>query len=235
MRLLVSVRDAAEAREAIAGGADIIDVKEPSRGALGAADAATIAAIAQVVLPHCPLSVALGEVADSTVPPALPDGVQFAKFGLAQLTTVGHWQERWRTAVDQLPKAVGRIAVVYADWRQCAAPRPNEIVELAVEFQCVGVLIDTFDKSLGNLLAHVPLPELTSLCRGIARRQMFVALGGSLTAQELPQIVPLRPQVLAVRTAVCNGDRTGFISASRVAELKQAIHAASRTLSAVLR
>src|SRR5439155_397097 len=35
MRLLVSVADAAEARAALGGGADIIDAKEPRHGALG--------------------------------------------------------------------------------------------------------------------------------------------------------------------------------------------------------
>jgi len=36
MRLLVSVRDASEARAALAGGAGIIDAKEPLNGPLGA-------------------------------------------------------------------------------------------------------------------------------------------------------------------------------------------------------
>ena len=35
MKLLVSVADAAEARAAIEGGADIIDAKDPTTGALG--------------------------------------------------------------------------------------------------------------------------------------------------------------------------------------------------------
>ena len=38
MRLLVSVRSEEEARAALAGGAEIIDAKEPSRGALGAVE-----------------------------------------------------------------------------------------------------------------------------------------------------------------------------------------------------
>ena len=36
MRLLVSVVDAAEARLAVAGGVDIVDVKNPAEGSLGA-------------------------------------------------------------------------------------------------------------------------------------------------------------------------------------------------------
>ena len=44
-KLLVSVRSVAEARIALAGGVDLIDVKEPRRGSLGAADAGIIAEI----------------------------------------------------------------------------------------------------------------------------------------------------------------------------------------------
>ena len=35
MRLLVSVRDVRDARAAVRGGADIVDAKDPRRGALG--------------------------------------------------------------------------------------------------------------------------------------------------------------------------------------------------------
>ena len=48
-RLLVSVRNVEEAQIAIAEGVDLIDVKEPSRGALGAADPVTLKAIARCV------------------------------------------------------------------------------------------------------------------------------------------------------------------------------------------
>jgi uncharacterized protein (UPF0264 family) len=40
MQLLVSVADAREARAARLGGADVIDAKDPSRGALGSVSAA---------------------------------------------------------------------------------------------------------------------------------------------------------------------------------------------------
>ena len=47
MQLLVSVRDAAEAAEAIAAGADIVDAKEPGAGALGAVSLDTFETIAR--------------------------------------------------------------------------------------------------------------------------------------------------------------------------------------------
>ena len=62
MRLLVSVRDADEAKVALAAGVDLIDVKEPLRGALGAADAEQIAAVVREVNGRVPVSAALGEL-----------------------------------------------------------------------------------------------------------------------------------------------------------------------------
>src|SRR5205085_11196960 len=48
-KLLVSVRSAAEATLALRGGADWIDVKDPTRGSLGAATMATICDVAAVL------------------------------------------------------------------------------------------------------------------------------------------------------------------------------------------
>ena len=63
--LLVSVRSAAEALVAMAGGADLIDVKEPSRGSLGAVDPEVLSEICDAVGGRLPISAALGELAES--------------------------------------------------------------------------------------------------------------------------------------------------------------------------
>ncbi|MBK5187486.1 MAG: hypothetical protein JJD97_04525, partial [Gemmatimonadaceae bacterium] len=61
MRLLVSVRNAEEARTALAGGAEIIDAKEPSLGALGAVELGVLREIVQAVGRMRPVSAALGD------------------------------------------------------------------------------------------------------------------------------------------------------------------------------
>ena len=125
-RLLVSVRSPLEALAAIAGGADILDVKEPTRGSLGMADDEVIAAIAQTLredgdsvsrfeeagdlrsgpvrgqetrAQQIPLSVALGELIDwrnREDVPTLPESVVFAKLGLSRLARGGSWRDEWR-------------------------------------------------------------------------------------------------------------------------------------------
>src|SRR4051795_6593943 len=89
--LLVSVRSVDEARAALAGGAAVIDVKEPDRGPLGCADFEVCRAVRRVVPPEVPVSVALGELREwmgtgRTAPPPSPDpfaGIAYRKLGLA--------------------------------------------------------------------------------------------------------------------------------------------------------
>lgn len=62
MRLLASVTTPQEARLAMAGGADVIDAKDPARGALGALDSTTLRAIRAVVASNVPLSATTGDL-----------------------------------------------------------------------------------------------------------------------------------------------------------------------------
>ncbi len=62
MKLLVSVADAAEAQAAVEGGADIIDAKDPTTGALGRVSLSVLQAIRETVASSIPLSAALGDV-----------------------------------------------------------------------------------------------------------------------------------------------------------------------------
>src|SRR5204863_2047675 len=83
--LLVSVRSAAEAELALAGGADIIDVKEPRRGALGPADPIVWKEILERVAGRVPVSAALGELHSDAIRGYASGaaGFAYAKIGLS--------------------------------------------------------------------------------------------------------------------------------------------------------
>src|SRR5512136_2653805 len=92
MRLLVSVSDAAEARVALAAGADIIDAKNPRRGPLGPVTPRTLAAIVGAVRPHRPISAALGDALSTAdvrrrVAVAVASGASFVKVGFRRVAT----------------------------------------------------------------------------------------------------------------------------------------------------
>jgi (5-formylfuran-3-yl)methyl phosphate synthase len=230
-RLLISVRNSDEARDAVEAGADLIDIKEPRAGPLGAAAPETIAEIVRVVGGRCPLSVALGELTDDKQI-CIPPGVQFAKLGLAgtvrrafqpdpgirRLTPAGTlpidvhdsssiWRDRWEQAIEQFPTSMSHVAVVYADFETVEAPPPAEVIECGRKIGCRAMLIDTFDKRGPGLLGNLSIADIKRLATTARDADMLVVFGGQVTSDHLPDLLPLAPDYIAVRGAVCRGSR----------------------------
>jgi (5-formylfuran-3-yl)methyl phosphate synthase len=235
-QLLVSVRTAEEARIALKAGADVIDVKEPARGALGAADRDTIEAIVREVNGSAPVTAALGELVDlvneSAIAPTqnreLPAGVALFKIGLARCHELKDWRSLWRTTVTSIcagPDSphIQPVAVVYADWRRAQAPSPDSILEAAVDLGCPALLVDTYDKTAGNLFDHWKAADLSAFVRRVHESRIIAVLAGSLSNVAFEHAVKLYPDIVAVRGAACDGDRRGSVSAQRVKDLKSSI------------
>ncbi len=227
--LLVSVRSATEALAALAGGASVIDVKEPARGPLGRADEAVWRSVRAVVPETIPLSVALGELSDwqGDLANSRPDfsGIDYRKLGLA--AAGWRWADDWRELREAWWPGPQWVAVVYADWQRARAPHPEEVGALAREFpDCAGVLIDTWDKSQ-------PSPLDRSWASWIADLQAggrFVTLAGGLDDREIQNLLPLRPNLFGVRGSACvQGNRLGEIDPERVAMLVRLLQQLDRS------
>lgn len=219
-KLLVSVRSAEEALTALEAGADLIDVKEPNRGALGAADCNTIEAVVSVVSGRLPTSAALGELPEANrLPASLADRLSYAKFGLAGCAEIADWPRRWQEAVASLPRGVLPVAVAYADWQSAAAPSPEDVLAVARELRCGGLLVDTFDKTRGPIDRHLDLRRLEQLINGAQCVGMLAVIAGGLRHDDLAKLLPLQPDYIGVRGAACTGDREGHLDAARVADL----------------
>jgi uncharacterized protein (UPF0264 family) len=112
---------------------------------------------------------------------------------------------------------------VYADWRTAQAPSPDSILEAAVDLGCPALLIDTYDKTAGNLFDHWPAADLAQFVRRVREHNISAVLAGSLSGAAFDRAVELQPDIVAVRGAACDGDRRGSISAQRVQALKSSI------------
>jgi uncharacterized protein (UPF0264 family) len=231
-RLLVSVRSREEARIAVAGGVDIVDVKEPRRGSLGAADADTLRAVCAEIAGRLPLSAALGELQDFTSAGAAGchpslleslEGFQYAKFGLAGCASDDDWRLRWREALARLPAGVSPIAVAYADWHACDAPPPEDVLQTGLELGCAGLLIDTFDKRPGDLFHWQPHKRLAELVDGAHAARRLAALAGSLTLKSIPRAIQAGADVIAVRGAVCAKRRWSSIDPRRLRNVSRCV------------
>src|SRR5437764_164367 len=112
MRLLVSVRGPVEACAALAGGADVIDAKDPACGALGAVSAERLAAIRRTVGAARPVSAALGDARDEgtvAAAAAAAAGAAFVKLGFGGVTSAARAQRLARGAPPYAPARGPRV------------------------------------------------------------------------------------------------------------------------------
>lgn len=226
MRLLVSVRNGAEAEAALAGGASIIDAKEPAAGALGPVTAEMLAQIRSVVPGDTPLSAALGDLAHEALVAERLGRVEVAlsyvKLGFAGLRDREQVEAVLSSAVKlagELPGAPGVIAVAYADWVRAASLDPGTMVEVVERSGARGLLVDTANKDRGKLNDFLSVRELAGIRHGLKTRGLLLALAGSLEAEDIAALRYISPDILGVRGAACVGGRTGDISSEKVARL----------------
>lgn len=226
MRLLVSVRDAAEARTALEAGVDLIDVKEPRHGPLGAACSDVIGRVLGEVGQRRPVSVALGELAGTAAEVAaalrrLDDRPPvYAKLGLAGCGSRTDWRHRSLEVWRSLPAATKPVAVVYADTVRADAPPPLDVLDHAQRGGCAGVLVDTFDKHGASLVELWNKSEIRAFVGQIQRASMLAVLAGRVAAEDLASLADCRPDFVAVRGAVCAPDRAGTIKADKLLHLQ---------------
>ncbi|MCA9053314.1 MAG: hypothetical protein KDA75_05720 [Planctomycetaceae bacterium] len=233
------MQTATEAAEALRAGIDLLDVKDPARGSLGQPDPAQLQAVLDTrdrIARATPVSVALGEFSDWTDASSLESAsvlsrVAYAKLGLADMAGRRDWRLQWERLRNQIEvnanEAPGWVAVIYADWAIAGSPAPDEIVAAAAETGCAGVLIDTFCKHRGRLLEHFSPADLCLLSVQVRDAGMFFAVAGQLQSGDLPQLAQVPLDVIAVRSAVCEGgNRQSRFSLSRMESFREAMRRA---------
>ena len=158
----------------------------------------------------------------ATLRAALP---AYLKMGLAG-TSTSHMN--WRVDLDAARQSfVGQnmwVAVAYADFERAASPSPHDVCRHAIGTNAAVLLIDTFRKDGTNLLSWLSHEQLIQLRSQTESHSIQLALAGKVTEDDLPALRLLRPDIVAVRGAVCDhGDRVAAISEVRVRKFKTAL------------
>ncbi len=216
MQLLVSVRNEEEAQLASRYPIDRLDLKEPLHGSLGATSSDLWQAIVPKWHPRVGVSIALGELADNPDPTAVPQQTDSIKVGLAGCSGLPDWPDRLRRLYEAVPKSISRVAVFYADQQSAGCPSFHELLRVADPLACATVLVDTFDKSRGSVLVHLDERELIRMRNEVQEMGCQFALAGSLQFDDLPIVKNVRPDIVAVRGAICHRDRAGQICERRL-------------------
>ena len=226
-----------EASEAIAGGADIIDVKNPTEGALGANYPWVIKRIKEITPKNIEVSCTLGEV------PNLPGSISLAALGAASLGVdyikVGLYGlktpeeaifllQNVNRAAKEFNSKIKVVATGYADAEKIGAVEPLLIPEIAHKAQVDVAMIDTSVKDGKNLFDYLTQEQLKKFINTTHNLGLEAALAGSLRKQDLPVVYGLGADVAGLRGAACtNSNRvTGQITRKLVHELVEIVRQA---------
>ena len=208
----------------MAGGADIIDAKEPTLGPLAPVSPGALQSICAAVPPAMPFSVALGDARPRelsgivmAVAPLRPRTELYFKVALLSASpsdaagAIATTAELLATRLDRPALIVARYVDEPGDADDLAS-----WVEVCAASGARGLLLDTSRKDGGNLLASMDIQSLVALRRCATRHGVWLALAGGITLDHLDLLGEIRPHVVGVRGAACDGLRSGALSRARV-------------------
>ncbi len=234
-KLLVSVRGKVEALEAISGGAHIIDAEYP-KSALGTVYPLNLWTIRKATPDSIPVSTNIGEkqairstAAQAAVGVALA-GADIIKVGLAGLER-REAQELMKRIIRNVKKWFPDkklIATFFADYEIAQCVEPTVIPAIGSLAGANGVLIDTFDKTLGrSLLEYISLSDISKFVIQCHEQEIEAWVAGSLTKDHLQEIWKTEVDVVCVRSSACNSIETegrfGSVKADIVEDLVKTV------------
>jgi dihydroneopterin aldolase len=199
--LLASVTTAQEAQLAMAGGADLIDLKDPSRGALGALDPVLARDIVRAIAGRRMVSATVGDF-----PAMRPEDVLAAAWRTAELGVdfikVGFFGTGQDEACMRGLAAVAThhrlVAVLFAD-----LPVDLGLVEVARQVGLAGVMFDTARKAGPGLRGLKTESELREFLRLARAHGLIAGLAGKLRLADIAPLLELQPDYLGFRGALC--------------------------------
>lgn len=229
MRLLVSPINIEEAKAAMAGGADILDVKNPKEGSLGANFPWVIRSVAGVAAGKLPVSATIGDfdykpgTASLAALGAAFSGADYIKVGLLKIET----QEQARDMLSHIVRSVKEfdaekklVAAAYSDHARVGSISPMALPEVAAECGADVVMVDTAIKDGRTTFEFMTESEIIEFISAGHDLGMEVAIAGTIKFKDLELLRRVAPDIIGVRGAVCGGDRSGTIKEELVRRMK---------------
>ncbi|MGB4812359.1 MAG: (5-formylfuran-3-yl)methyl phosphate synthase [Methylophilaceae bacterium] len=221
-QLLISVTSIEEAQIAIENGADIIDLKNPNKGALGALPIETVQSIVNYLRKFNPnqlISATIGDV------PMLPEllvervsqmaatKVDYIKIGFFDTTQVQICLDALKNLTKQGYKL---IAVLFAE-----QPYSQSLVDAIWQAGFVGIMLDTAKKNGQTLLNYYTSHQLNTLAQHVQKYGLMLGFAGSLKSQHIVNFRTLNPTYMGFRGGVCEGEeRTQKLNPEKVRLIK---------------
>jgi len=221
-RMLASVLSVEEAVLALEAGADLIDLKDPRRGALGALDARVAREIVAVVAHRCLLSATAGDF-PAMQPRALVAAAQRAAGLGVHFVKVGFFgtprDQQCMRALTPLAAQTRLVAVLFAD----LAPT-LDCAQLLSEARFAGVMLDTARKDGAGLPALLSRTQLAHFVGRARASGLITGLAGKLRLADIEPLLGLGADYLGFRGALCaKHERSAALDPAALQAVRRAI------------
>ncbi|MBY8981700.1 MAG: (5-formylfuran-3-yl)methyl phosphate synthase [Candidatus Lokiarchaeota archaeon] len=238
MKLLVSPKNIQEARVTINAGVDYIDCKNPKEGSLGA-NFPWIIQEMKSIIPGDSKQVLSATIGDF---PNLPGTASLAALGAAlsgaDIIKVGLKGPKTKEqgiflmknvikAVKNYNNKIRTVTAGYADYKRLNnALDFLSIPDIAAESGSDIAMLDTYIKDGKNLFYFLNIDQLLKFIKKANEYNLKTALAGNLKKEDFSKIKKLSPDIIGVRSAVCEGfDRNnGTIKYDSIIELRRELN-----------
>jgi len=240
IRLLISPKSLEEAKVVVQHKyVDYIDCKNPIEGSLGANFPWIIKKMKSLISPSSSqlLSATIGDFpnlpgsASLAALGAAVSGADIIKIGLKESTTEEdciYLMKGVVKAVKTYNKNIKIVVAGYADRiRMNTSPDFLLLPKIAAKSGADIVMLDTFIKDGKGLFDFLSVEQLKLFKNKAKKLNLEVALAGYLMKDSLPMIKKIMPDIIGVRSIVCEGyDRNnGIIRGHLIEELKAELYA----------
>lgn len=220
---LASVQSLQEAQVLLPALPDILDVKNPSQGALGALSVNAVAEIVTHIAGRCKISATIGdlpmqaEVINSALLEMASTGVDYVKVGLFPAPDLLACLEEMKATLQGLPVPV--IAVLFAD----KMPTQN-LVPMLGKIGFEGVMIDTAIKDGRQLVDHWDEQQLATFVQSVQQQGLICGLAGALQQQTIMALQQFGADYLGFRSALCEQQqRTAALCSIKAKAVQQTV------------
>ena len=231
-QLLISIKNVAEALVALEVGVDIIDLKDPSVGALGELSVHETSQIVQAIKERKTIdlnasnftliSATVGEqhidlnhlILDIQARSAL--GINLIKIAVSSLFYVEHFSTQMQHLISSDLKL---IAVFFAD-----KPIDFALLDTLKKIGFFGAMLDTQAKQQNLLQVQTTggLQMFTKICH---ENDLKLGLAGSLQTQHIESLIQFNPTYIGFRGGACESlARENNLCRAKVIEIKKLLH-----------
>lgn len=199
---LASVKSLEEAESLTEHLPDILDMKNPSQGALGALSTQTVTDIVQWVNRRCLTSATVGDlmmqpdILSAAITLMASTQVDYVKIGLFDDPDLIYCIAALEATITALKTPV--IAVMFAD----QLPQQAMIKQLA-DTGFSGVMLDTAQKAGLRLSDHLSMDQLEQFVTDAKSAGLLCGLAGALKIEDISTLRCLGADYLGFRSALC--------------------------------